>query len=165
MIYKKTHTGFTLVELMITVGIIAVLTAIVMTNFANAKAKARDGKRVSDINQLQVSLELFFDRCGRYPIVASELPSLTDTGNGCPTGITLGTFLSKLPTAPSPGSYVYRVNDTTTPTDYTLQATLEAYNQALVDDIDTTSSYAIYPTSASPCGDTSAPYYYCVAPR
>src|SRR3954464_9740768 len=93
--------AFTLIELMITVAIIALLTAIILTNLNQPKVRARDAKRVSDIGQLQLALELFFDRCNRYPIVQNGMPRLVDPDlndltnapkNGCPDGISLSTF-------------------------------------------------------------------------
>src|SRR3954466_5528320 len=108
--------AFTLIELMITVAIIALLTAIILTNLNQPKVRARDAKRVSDVAQLQLALELFFDRCNRYPIKETNLslvpgwtdaPKLMDGGNGCPTNITLLTFTSKIPTPQTTGDYRY----------------------------------------------------------
>jgi general secretion pathway protein G len=59
--------GFTLIELLVVLAIIAILTAIVTTNFTTSKSKARDAKRVSDIAQIQLALEMVFDKCNAYP--------------------------------------------------------------------------------------------------
>src|SRR3954466_11278478 len=112
----KTKQGFTIVELMVTVAIIAILTGIIVANLTTSKSKSRDAKRVSDVAQLQLALELFFDRCNRYPIKETNLlrvpgwtdaPKLMDGGNGCPTNITLLTFTSKIPTPQTTGDYRY----------------------------------------------------------
>jgi prepilin-type N-terminal cleavage/methylation domain-containing protein len=102
MLSKK---GFTLVELMVTVAIVGILMAIVTSNFTTSRSRSRDAKRVSDINQIQLALELYFDRCDEYPATLS----LTAKNGSCPTGIELGSFISKIPTAQSPGSYEYGV--------------------------------------------------------
>ncbi len=195
---KTNRKGFTIIELLVSVGIIAILTAIITANFATAKAKSRDAKRVSDIAQLQLALELYFDRCSQYPQLSTGsannyLMSLS-AANGCPSGISLASFISKLPTPPTAGDYRYAVNNydpanltTYAPTDYVLRATLEGQNQATLDDVDGTFttpsgvvSSALYtfitngsgntnfsppPTTHLVCDDTSSPYYYCAQPR
>lgn len=152
---KKTTTGFSLIELLVSIAIIAILTAIITANFTSAKAKSRDAKRVSDIAQLQLALELYFDRCNQYPIVSSALPSLTDTS--CAGGIAFSTYLSRIPTPPTSVSgdvYTYAVNGTPA-TDYVLRAKLET-TSALSDDSDGT-------LQTIDCED--AGLYYCVQPK
>lgn len=105
---KSFTKGFTIIELLVTVAIIAILSSIVLANFGQARAKSRDGKRVSDINQIQLALTLFFDRCDVYP--ASPLLLADNGGGSCPTGITLGTFIGKIPLSPSNTAYNYAVS-------------------------------------------------------
>lgn len=59
--------GFTLIELLIVVAVMSILSGIVFASLASSRAKARDGKRVSDIGQIQLSLELYRESNGRYP--------------------------------------------------------------------------------------------------
>lgn len=157
----KSSKAFTLVELLVVIAIIAILTAIVTANFAQSKLKSRDAKRVSDVAQIQLALELFFDRCNRYPVVSGGMPSITDGdgSNGCPTGVTFANFISNgvIPTPPIAGDYSYTVNDGTTPTDYLLRAKLESSNAVLNDDVDDGTSFSV------DCADAS--FYYCVIPR
>lgn len=154
------NKGFTIVELIVTVSIIALLTAITVSNLASSKAKARDGKRISDIVNLQFALELFFDRCNQYPTRSGALPNL-DANNGCPTGVTLRSFISRIPTPPGTDIYAYGVNNETTPTDYVLQADLELYNQALIDDVDGVQNYS---GVGFDCED-SPNFIFCVLPK
>ena len=140
---QKSTKGFTLVELMVTVSIIAILTAIVVANLSQARAKSRDAKRVSDVNQIQLALTLFFDRCNSYPNIpltstydATKVSNFLAYSTGCPSGVTFSTFLSKFPTDPTSGvSYLYAVDDLTTPTDYYVGATLETSSSALLDKV------------------------------
>ena len=161
---KNKNKAFTLIELLVVIAIIAILTAIVMTNLFTAKSKSRDAKRVSDLAQINLALELFFDRCNRYPVVDSttNMPLRNDASNGCPTGITLETFISKIPTAPTPGSaYSYGVNNDTKPLDYVLKAVLENNNNVLVD-----SPTTDFSASTIPDINCSTPQYsYCLQPR
>ncbi len=172
MVRFTTQKAFTIIELMVVVAIIAILTAIIMTNLTSAKTKSRDAKRVSDIVQLQLALELFFDRCNQYPTIDPAtigvgkfpMPNLAAT-NGCPPNISLATFTSKIPTPPvaTSGDYRYAVNSATTPTDYILQAKLELPSQALNDDLDTPLP-GWNTDSGIVCSDTPV-LYYCAQPR
>lgn len=49
--------GFTLVELLVAVAVIAVLVTIGSLNFSRARAKSRDAKRVGDLSQIRISVE------------------------------------------------------------------------------------------------------------
>ena len=59
--------GFTLVELMVVVTIMAILAAIVYANIGAASPKARDAERQADIRNLQTAIEQFKLKNGRYP--------------------------------------------------------------------------------------------------
>jgi general secretion pathway protein G len=67
--------GFTLIELLIVIAIMAILSGIVFASLASSRAKARDGKRVSDISQIQLSLELYRESNGRYPTAIYSNPA------------------------------------------------------------------------------------------
>jgi len=60
--------GFTLIELLVSMGIIAVLSGMAVFNFNQARVRARDVQRKSDLSQLQKALELYKnDNAGKYP--------------------------------------------------------------------------------------------------
>lgn len=63
-----THRGFTLVEILIAVAIISGLMMIIVINVNDAREKARDDVRTSDLQQIQVAIELYFEKCGTYLI-------------------------------------------------------------------------------------------------
>ena len=89
---RRSERGFTLVELLVVIAIIGVLAAIVLASLDAARVKGRDGKRVSDVNQIRLVLELFYDVNGYYPndiyaVSGSISPAYISTVPKDPMGI------------------------------------------------------------------------------
>ncbi len=59
--------GFTLIEVTVTVAIIAILSAGILFGITEAGQKSRDSKRVADLRTLQSAIELYKLKYGRYP--------------------------------------------------------------------------------------------------
>jgi len=66
-ISRKNNEGFTLVELLVVVAIIALLASVVLASINTARAKGRDAKRFQDMHNMQVALDLYFNVNGSYP--------------------------------------------------------------------------------------------------
>ncbi|MDO8594707.1 MAG: prepilin-type N-terminal cleavage/methylation domain-containing protein [bacterium] len=113
----KNQKGFTLIELLVVIAIIGILSSVVLASLNSARTKARDAKRVADVKQIQIALELYFDASSKYPF---SLASLV-----CSGGCSGGASLSVLPKDPNATDYHYAVNSITVPTAYHLGATLE----------------------------------------
>lgn len=62
--------GFTLVELLVVIAIIGILATLILLQLGGARARARDTQRISHINQIQGSMELFWEDNGQYPTQA-----------------------------------------------------------------------------------------------
>ena len=68
----KLQRGFTIIELLIVIAIIAILAGLVLNNFQGAQAKARDTQRVTRINAIHSKLEEFYNEANGYPASASS---------------------------------------------------------------------------------------------
>jgi general secretion pathway protein G len=102
----KSNKGFTLIEILVTISIIALLTMIGITNFKVANQKSRDGRRQGDLEQLKAALELYRTDAGSYPSSGSWLVpggSLSYSGT---------TYIQNIPDDPiSSRSYYYTSPD------------------------------------------------------
>ncbi|OQB44301.1 MAG: Type II secretion system protein G precursor [Parcubacteria group bacterium ADurb.Bin159] len=108
--------AFTLIELLVVVAIIAMLAAISVVALNNARARARDSKRLADIKQIQTALELYYLDQNGYPATASVA-----SGSAISSGGTV--YMAQVPTAPQP-SDCWSTEDKYT---YTAQGAAGAY--------------------------------------
>ena len=99
---NKDKKAFTLIELLVVIAIIGLLSTLSIIALNSARAKARDAKRVSDVKQIQVALEMYYNEMADYP------PNiLTGVSNGS------STFLRVTPTPPEPVDGSNCVNNNT----------------------------------------------------
>jgi len=150
MKHLKSSRGFTLIEMLIVVTIIAVLASMILVGMGGARVKTRDARRISDLHNVQNGLELYFSTKGHYP-VATTWDALTTELTGADVGV------SRVPKDPlSDQDYKYGNNEPSgVPTDYVLGAILEeSANRALDDDIDGSDVYSV---------DCTDPVY-CIRP-
>lgn len=117
--FVRNERGFTMPEILITVGIIGVVSSIGTVSYESARAKARDVKRVSDLKQIQTAVEFYFENHGSYPgdheagdeglvLGLEDTKSLSDAGFAAETDGTV--YMMNVPKNPEPGGspYVYR---------------------------------------------------------
>ena len=62
---KKQIAGFTLVELLVAVSIVAILSSFLYASFSDARAQSRDAQRQADLRLLQSAVELYKQDNGR----------------------------------------------------------------------------------------------------
>jgi len=60
-LFTKKNKGFTLIELLVVIAIIGILASIVLVSLGGARAKARDATRQSDLRQIQLAQEMYYD--------------------------------------------------------------------------------------------------------
>lgn len=178
--------GFSLIELLVVIAIIGILSSIVTVALGNAKQKARDSRRISDIKSIQLALALYYNDNQMYPI------NIYAT-SGSPPSIGLApNYLPTVPFDPSRGTcsslgtdagcYAYTSywvavsgstacnNSTKVPIIYHIGAGLEeTANPALSQDIDaslayfsstytacSTGAYGTFDGNATNCAGSSA---------
>lgn len=157
---KKGKKGFTLIELLVVIAIIGILASVVLASLNSARKKSRDARRLSDIKQIQVALEFYFDsNNSAYPA------DIYDTTNGLAGASACGSgnkCMPSVPTDPLDATVKYVYEPLSSETSYVLSATLEEdTNPALDNDIDGT-------VGTTACGATpevvATGLYYCVQP-
>ena len=159
MIMRK---GFTLIEILIVVAIIAILATIVLVGLGPAQQSGRDARRLSDLSAIQIGLEFYHSKCGYYPgavQAASPCGVFSSAGfvamKASITGSALG--INAIPDDPTSGvHYEYATN--AGGASYILGAKLENANNSVF------ATYTAPPTAGYTNGDalTCASPYYCI---
>ncbi len=156
--FASMRKGFTLVELLIAIAIMGLFSSVVIVSLTGVRQSARDDQRISDLKQVQQSLQLYYLKCGMYPggydvaanacvggLVGEENPA-----SWAEFGATLakaGIGVTKIPSNPLVGwpQYGYSVQQgefsgtaviTGRAQCYVLSAKLETAHRALANDID-----------------------------
>jgi len=88
--------GFTLLEMLIVLGIIAVILSVLTVSFSTTQKKSRDAKRKGDLKALQNGLEQYYSTCG------FEYPASLGSAIACTTPPVV--FVSTIPTDPKSGA-------------------------------------------------------------
>lgn len=86
--------GFTIVEIVVVVTVIAILTAIVSLGFIQQQAKGRDSERVASARLITESLEKYYDKNGEYPSCSAITDSAANVSNNTLPGIDKGALLT-----------------------------------------------------------------------
>ncbi len=63
----NSNRGFTLIELLVVIAIIGVLSSVVLASLNQARVKARDTSRISQLTEIRKALELYYLDRGYYP--------------------------------------------------------------------------------------------------
>jgi prepilin-type N-terminal cleavage/methylation domain-containing protein len=136
MFRKRNQSGFTLVELLVVVAIISTIMSIVTALVGDARARARDTKRRTDLNQIQVALELYRNQFGTFQVAGGGFMGggqgwlSYENGSSYPTSVTRVLYNQGFLPQPiiedplqTPGYMIYVCNGGQS---YALSATLEA---------------------------------------
>jgi len=129
------NSGFSLIELLVVVTIIAILTFAFFNVARETRRNSLDSRRKGDLTQVKVALAQYFEINRSYP---------ESDGNGkmkCPSGsgLTWGqdalacggqTYMRQLPKDPGRFQYCYDATPISAPTTYSLRAYMEKSNNA-----------------------------------
>lgn len=109
----KKHSGFTLIELTIVVGIIGVLAAAVFASMSTSRLRSRDVRKQADFKSFQNALNIYYSTNAAMP--ANPIPGtlLCEGGATAAAYTTFMTtlmnegYLQKVPRSPGGGGYCY----------------------------------------------------------
>ena len=93
--------SFTLLEMLIVLGIIATILSVHSVSFSTTQKKSRDAKRKGDIKAIQSGLEQYYSACS-YTYPTGALP--TGTAVGC---VNAPSIIPIVPIGPKADGYVY----------------------------------------------------------
>lgn len=100
--------GFTLIEVLVAVTIIAVLVSIGVVSYGSVNKRSRDAKRKGDVEQLRSALEMYRSDNGYYPNAGSG--SWTDASSLSTTLVSM--YLPGVPADPkSTQTYRYQATN------------------------------------------------------
>lgn len=80
--FSRSISGFTLVELLIVIIIIAVLAAIAIPKFSNSSTRSKESALKADLNLFRNATELFKGDTGLYPAAMADLAAATAPATG-----------------------------------------------------------------------------------
>lgn len=127
---KHHQKGFTFIEILVVVTIIALLTSIGIVSYSQFAKQSRDARRKADLEQIRSAVEMYRSNNGFYP----KTNPFTFSSCTAPGGLTDTngvTYLSKAPVDPKCAStpqstYCYAPSPDGLGTSYTVGAYLEA---------------------------------------
>jgi len=100
--------GFSLIELVVTIGVTGLLATIAIVSLNTARIRARDAKRIADVKQMVTALERYFADSGAYPIegatvtLGSASETCLSSGGGFAATCTGTTYMNNIPASPTP---------------------------------------------------------------
>jgi prepilin-type N-terminal cleavage/methylation domain-containing protein len=123
---NKLSRGFTLMELLVVIAILGVLIVAGLGSFTSSQKKSRDVKRKSDLRQISLALETYYNDFGSYPLADSSTHKLKGCGvdgtstcewgspwKKAPATGTATVYMIALPADPSMGHSYYYDSDGT----------------------------------------------------
>jgi prepilin-type N-terminal cleavage/methylation domain-containing protein len=101
--YTMNKKGFTLIEMLVVMGIIAMIVSLALPNYIGARERAKDNRRKQELRQLKMALRLYYNDYGKYPA-------------GLGTGMKIsGCGSDGTGDCPCSSSVYFAVDDTSTP--------------------------------------------------
>lgn len=113
--FLRKQEGFSLIELLVVVGILAILMAFLISNLSSGRARARDAVRKSDFDGIKKALRIYYNDYQSYPANSSgDMLACGDGDDLCVWGGSFSTanteYMKRLPLDPMnsvPNVYSY----------------------------------------------------------
>jgi len=109
---KISQRAFSLIEVLITISVIAVVAVAITTSLSAVQTSSRDTQRQADLNAIKSALQQYYADVNKYPNslvthLANGSPLTNCSGRATPCTVTK-TYLNKLPKDPNGAAYYYR---------------------------------------------------------
>ncbi len=146
--------GFTLIELMIAIGILGILVAVSAFALQGTRESARDARRKADLETMKSGLVLYRADCSAYPTTAAfPDPPGALVGTGTPTSCAVAnTYIAQVPDDPTAGQNYYYTTVGAGNQRFVLCARLEQ----------SVTGFVVHASCGNNCGSGSLPCNYSV---
>jgi len=124
--------GFTIVELLVSISIIAIISSMGIVQFSSAKQKARDAIRISEVIEIKKAISLYQIDNTLFPIETEEI--IITGEDSFSLAIENAGAMVEVPTDPQHPNFSYTYQSNSAGNDYDLKFCLET---------DTMSNYSI----------------------
>jgi prepilin-type N-terminal cleavage/methylation domain-containing protein len=122
----KLKSGFTIVELLVVMSIMAVLTVITIGTFTESQKKARDVKRKADLTSISKALNMYYSDYGKYPNGGTGEPNVANlVKNGGEFSQGNDIYMKEIPSEKTSGVKSYTYYSSTSGKSFRLWANLE----------------------------------------
>jgi prepilin-type N-terminal cleavage/methylation domain-containing protein len=131
----KNQMGFTLMEIMVAIVIIAILSTVGLVTYSSIQKNARISKRIQDLAAMKTALETYKSATGSYPnFIYTTAPTCTNGGNASTALAALvPTYMPTIPTDPLGGAsncYLYSSNAASASNEYKLRTNTSEMDNA-----------------------------------
>jgi len=105
--FKRKQAGFTLLEIMLVVGIIVIILGVAISRLGNTTGVAKDMRVQADIQAISTQLKLYESMNGFYPTTEQGLQALVTPPESDPKPTRWYQLFKEMPKDPWQSNYIY----------------------------------------------------------
>jgi general secretion pathway protein G len=105
--FKRKKAGFTLLEIMLVVGIIVIILGVAISRLGNTTGIAKDMRVRADIQAISTQLKLYESMNGFYPTTEQGLKALVTPPETDPKPVRWYQLFKEMPKDPWQNDYIY----------------------------------------------------------